>query len=82
MAKMTAMQLAKHFGIPYWQVSEALYGLRNGSRRKNYKYDYEQAKYKLIQNYARKNDAAMESVAHYSGIIRRIESAKDIETEE
>ena len=80
--KVTAMQLANHFDIPYWQVSEALYRLRNGSLVKNYKYDYKQAKYMLIKEYARKNAAAMEAVAHYSGIIRRIESAKDIEAEE
>lgn len=70
--KVTAMQLANQFGIHYWQVSEALCTLRNGSLVKNYEYDYDQAKDMLIKDFTRKMNAATEAASRYSEIINRI----------
>lgn len=70
---MNAIRIAAKYGLSYSDVCKVLKELRN-TRGKNYDFDMQAARMRLIGYYQKKLEKAMECEAEIAGALRRLEA--------
>lgn len=73
--KRTIKELAAFFDLPYQAVHNVVFPIKQFAV-KHQRFDTELVRHMLIEHYQKRSDAAMERMANYAGIIRRLESMK------